>query len=356
MRKRKKINTRKIKNIILSLLTALLMYFFYFVFEQINETQLPTSDFPAQLYSNQTQDDLRSIFSKAMDEAKKSITLVIYGLSDPKIISTLRQKAEAGIDVMVVYDHEASKFAGKKLGERVKVIKRESKGLMHQKILIIDNIQTWIGSANMTAESLKMHGNLVLALHSPHVAELALAKVKQMASKVQDVVFLHQSFLLGNQKMELWYLPDDHSAVDRLLKIINEAKKTIRIAMFTWSREDLAQAVIAAHKRGVDVQVVLDQYCGKGASARVAKMLAHAHIPVFFNKGNALLHHKMLYVDSKLLVNGSANWTKAAFTKNDDCFIVLHDLTEEQKGKMEKLWKVIYAETVDLPESYQEAA
>ena len=83
-----------------------------------------------------------------------------------------------------------------------------------------------------------------------------------------------------------------------------------------------------------------------GASAKVAALLKKGGIPVKCNRGGNLLHHKFMYIDGKTLVNGSANWTKAAFEKNDDCFIILHDLTDTQREFMDKLWAVIDSETV----------
>jgi cardiolipin synthase A/B len=87
--------------------------------------------------------------------------------------------------------------------------------------------------------------------------------------------------------------------------------------------------------------VVIDHYSGKGASAKIAALLKKNNVPTSLSPGGALLHHKFLYIDGKTLVNGSANWTKAAFAQNDDCFLVIHDLTQEQHDQMEDLWSII---------------
>ncbi len=115
--------------------------------------------------------------------------------------------------------------------------------------------------------------------------------------------------------------------------------------MFTFTRQDFAQAIIQAAKRGVKTEVVIDHQSAKGASAKVVALLQKAGVSVSLSQGSALLHHKFLYIDGKVLENGSANWTKAAFTQNDDCFLILHELNDSQKQQMEKLWKVIKAES-----------
>jgi phosphatidylserine/phosphatidylglycerophosphate/cardiolipin synthase-like enzyme len=104
--------------------------------------------------------------------------------------------------------------------------------------------------------------------------------------------------------------------------------------------------VAKAHKRGVRVSVSLDRYAGKGAGAKVADYLKKNGVPVFFYQGPGLLHHKFMEIDDELLVNGSANWTKAAFDKNDDCFAILHNLTTKQQNQLNKLWDMIMADSL----------
>ena len=115
--------------------------------------------------------------------------------------------------------------------------------------------------------------------------------------------------------------------------------------MFTWTRTDLAKEVIAAADRGLTTEVVIDHYSGKGASRYIVELLKNSNVAVRLSRGGPLLHYKFLQIDNTTLVSGSANWTKAAFTQNDDCFIVIHNLTEEQNQKLNALWEVIWAET-----------
>jgi phosphatidylserine/phosphatidylglycerophosphate/cardiolipin synthase-like enzyme len=144
----------------------------------------------------------------------------------------------------------------------------------------------------------------------------------------------------------MWFLPDNSDAIGRIKSLIRSAKKTIRVAMFTWTRTDLAQEVINASKRGIDVKVAIDYSSSKGTSAKIAKLLKENNIPVYISRGGPLLHHKFLYIDSSTLVNGSANWTKRAFTENDDCFMVFNRLNSPQVKMMNKLWDNIESDGV----------
>lgn len=312
------------------------------------ETKTPIADKPIEFYSNQTQDNLTRSFINAIDEATHSIMLVVYSLTDPQIIEALKNKSLQGIDVKVVCDAKASPYIDSKLGSKVSTIRRFGPGLMHQKILVVDKCKTWIGSANMTTDSLRLHSNLVTALYSPTFANKVLAKANSLEIEGRTTPFSHETFQIGKQTVELWFLPDNPDAALKLKSLIKTAKKTLRIAMFTWTRQDLAKAVIAASKRGVDTEVVIDYYSGKGAGSKVIKLLKDNGISVGLSRGGALLHHKFLYIDDKILVNGSANWTKAAFTQNDDCFIVIQDLTEEQSEQMKNLWEILSSERTEI--------
>lgn len=299
---------------------------------------------PAQLYANQNQDDLHAVFLSGINEAKKSIHLTIFSLTDRRVIQALKKKSEEGVAVTIICDAKSCPDLSSRLGTKVKCHRRICPGIMHQKILVVDAEKSWIGSANLTSESLRIHGNLVQSVHSVPFSAALLEKADSLIQGKRGVPF-PQNFNIGGQKVELWFLPENRAALSRLLGLIQSAKKSVRIAMFTWTHWDLAKAVIDAKQRGIKVEVALDRQSSKGASQKIAKLFKQKSVPIRFSKGNALLHHKFIYIDDGILVNGSTNWTQAAFTKNDDCFMIFHDLTKQQRETMERLWEVITADS-----------
>jgi phosphatidylserine/phosphatidylglycerophosphate/cardiolipin synthase-like enzyme len=300
--------------------------------------KLPGSDSPVELYSNQTQDDLTELYRQAIASATESITLSIYGLTDETIIQALKAKCDAGISVHIVCDAKASKGISKRLPD-ASLVRRFGKGLMHQKILIVDQSRIWLGSANLTHSSLNLHGNLVLGMHHPALARALTQRTKSMDDEGAYTPLLHQMTRAGNQQLEIWVLPDDQKGAKRMIDLFRAAKKSIRVAMFT--RDDFTHELSAAAKRGVKVEAVIDRYQGRGASSKIVTLLEREGIPVSLSSGQGLLHHKFVYIDETILVNGSANWTKAAFQDNDDYFAVIYPLNPAQQQKMDRLWQVI---------------
>lgn len=318
---------------------------FYFNFET-SAPPVPLETAPTELYATESNHDLTQILATAINNAQESVLLMVFSLTDSTVLKALRNKAESGIPVRVITDAKTSPGVEDRLGPKVSLLKRYGEGLMHLKILVTDHKQVFLGSANMTSSSLKQYGNLVTAIDSPEMASIIEQKANVLQYDGSGTLLGEFDFDVGGQKIELWFLPDHKDAVYRIQKLIDNARNTIRIAMFTWTRRDLAQSIIAAKKRGVDVQVVIDSQSGKGASAHIVKLLKNNGIDARLSPAGPLLHHKFMYIDSTTLVNGSANWTRAAFKQNNDCFIVIENLSHSEIGLMDQVWAKIYEESL----------
>lgn len=295
--------------------------------------------------ANQARHDFRMAYCDAICRAKKSVTLVIFALSDKSLIEALSRKAREGVSVSVYCDRKASEGLALALGPSVTTTYVKSRGLMHQKILVVDDEEVWIGSANMTPESLRHHGNSIAAFHSAAVGAFVTNYAEAMRYGTLGQVSHAATFTVAGQQMEMYLLPDEGVALRRLLQVINSAKKTLRIAMFTWTHPELLEAVLAAHRRGVAVHVVMDYNSAQGASHKIYTVLQDAGVDISMNDNGVLLHHKTCVVDDKTLVLGSLNWTQAAFTQNNDCFIILHGITRAQKSVLDAMWDVVVAES-----------
>ncbi len=275
---------------------------------------LPTPDSPPRFYSTQTRDDLELSLSGAIKRANHSVHLAIYTLTDRKLLRALSDAAARGCTVHVAYDAKAGR---PKLSPAVHRLPRRLSGLMHRKILVIDSQEVWLGSANFTYESLRIHDNLICALNSaPLAADLIAAITGQKPTPPPR---------LYPDGIELWLLPEDKEALLRLTSLLDSAKSRIRVAMFTWTHPTLTAAVIRAHNRGVDTHISLDATSAHGASAPAYHQLLEAGVPITCSAGPGLLHHKLAQVDDTLVI-GSANWTRAAFTRNQDCFLIIPEI------------------------------
>lgn len=321
----KKILTRKQKTWVRGAVTLLLFLIFLLLNDEKITPQLQSGE-PPTLFC--TDDRLDLIYQQAIMEAQRSIVLFMYSLSDDKILHALNKKAKEGIEITVIHDPKTGDK--KRLSKKINNIPREMPGLMHRKILVVDEERVWLGSANFTSESLKVHDNLVTALICPALAE----------TLIEEKPGRH--YIIGGQRVDLWRTPEEgEESLQRLIELIDGARSTIRVAMFTWTHHALTQAVIRAHKRGVKVEIALDQVQAQGSGSKAYAALKRAKIPLFLSSGNKFLHHKFAWIDGEILVNGSANWTHSAFTRNADCFLILYELNEKQCALLHKVWQIL---------------
>ncbi|MFV0339053.1 MAG: phospholipase D-like domain-containing protein [Parachlamydiaceae bacterium] len=328
----------RIKKRFISFIVLLLCTFFY-SFESHQPAPLAVDGDVPLLYQIPGPDNIRDTLVESIRQANKSVSIVIYALKDRKLIKALNQKAEEGVKVLILCDHEASAGVEELLHKKIKLIPRAAQGLMHQKIVVIDAETIWIGSANFTHDSLTKHFNLVETIKCKEVASRILMQMGNMSHHGKIVGSFPIRFTLKKQASTLHFLPDNGEALGELKKMIGSAKKSVRVAMYTFTRQDLADCLVQAKKRGVDVEVAMDLSTSRNASKKIAALLKKEKIPLHFNSGQELLHHKFVWIDENYLAHGSANWTLAAFQQNDDCIMIHYGLTKDQKNVLQAVWR-----------------
>jgi len=103
---------------------------------------------------------------------------------------------------------------------------------------------------------------------------------------------------------------------DLIVEEIKSAKKSLRLAVFGFTNDRLRDALIVAHKKGVDVIVVTDD--GEFYKDDIV-VLKDAGVEVLNDENpNALMHHKFLVIDGAVVWSGSANYSYYAFYKNNE--------------------------------------
>jgi len=294
----------------------------------LQQPKLPHPDHPVVLAIGHKSSSLHRLTIKALRCATHSITGRMYACNDPYVLQELRRCSARHVHVLLEHD-ATSTPPNSFLTPPIHHLIAPKQGLMHQKLICIDDAYVWIGSANWTTSSLRLHDNLLIGLYCPDLITTLQAQ------------HLHSHFMAGTQRFEFWTLPEQNTVcLYRLLEVLRDAKSSIRVAMFALTHPRLVQALIQAHRKGVSVEVVLDAKMTHHVNAKAYHLLQEAGVPVFLSTDSTTLHHKLVWVDD-LLIEGSANWTKAAFSHNTECFIILHDLTPQQIRTLKRFWKTI---------------
>jgi phosphatidylserine/phosphatidylglycerophosphate/cardiolipin synthase-like enzyme len=109
-----------------------------------------------------------------------------------------------------------------------------------------------------------------------------------------------------------------------IVQALGEAKTSILAQAYSFTSAPIAKALIDAHKRGVQVQVILDksQRTEKYSSA---DFLANQGVPTMIDASHAIAHNKVMIIDSETIITGSFNFTKAAQEKNAENVLIIPD-------------------------------
>lgn len=122
------------------------------------------------------------------------------------------------------------------------------------------------------------------------------------------------------------YFTSDQPIEKHLIRWIDRETESIRIAMYSLMHGGISRAIQRAHKRGVDVEVLVDSYSVKSRSP--LKKMAALGIPVYvweppINNKKGRMHHKFCVFGNHTVWTGSLNFTREASSSNRENVVVM---------------------------------
>ncbi len=140
-------------------------------------------------------------------------------------------------------------------------------------------------------------------------------------------------------KNEVYFSPGSNCK-NRIIPLINNAKQTIDVCVFTISDDDISDAIYSAHKRKVKVRIITDNDKANDLGSDV-DYLSKKGLSIIKDISTNHMHHKFALIDSIFLINGSFNWTRSASKYNNENITILTDpeLTIQFSEKFEDLWR-----------------
>lgn len=102
------------------------------------------------------------------------------------------------------------------------------------------------------------------------------------------------------------------------------AKREVLVQAYSFTSPPIAQALVSAKRRGVDVRVILDK-SQRTEKYSGADFLAHGGVPVLIDAKHAIAHNKVMVIDGVKVITGSFNFTKSAQERNAENLLVLGD-------------------------------
>lgn len=150
-------------------------------------------------------------------------------------------------------------------------------------------------------------------------------------------------FFLTLQANEiLYFMPhESKQALAHLISLIHGAKENINISIYSFTNKEIAKALKKSAARGVAINIIYDKSSNyKNPKSTIGYLSKYQNIHACFLEGrlsssqkyNGLMHQKMAIIDRSVLILGSANWSKSAFSNNYETLFMTSNPQSIQKA------------------------
>jgi len=118
------------------------------------------------------------------------------------------------------------------------------------------------------------------------------------------------------------YFSPRGGCTEAVVRELNAARQTVLVQAYSFTSAPIASALVAASRRGVRVEAVLDK-SNKTGKYSEADFLLNGRIPTYIDDKHAIAHNKVMIIDGETVLTGSFNFTKAAEESNAENLLIL---------------------------------
>lgn len=258
-----------------------------------------------------------------INNAKTSINLTMYELTDTTAENDLAAAAARGVTVKVILDvnREESKNQAAFTflqGHQVHVVWAPTTyAATHQKTLTVDGTTAAIMSGNLTSQYYSTSRDF--AVLDTNLIDIAAI------TKVFNADFAGTAITPTDGDNLVWSPTDAES---KLLALINSATSTLAVENEEMADTDITNALVAAANRGVAVQVTMTANSAYD-SAFNQLVAAGAKIHLYAQTAPLYIHAKVIDVDAALSSHrdyvGSINFSDYSLNKNRELGFISSD-------------------------------
>jgi PLD-like domain len=303
----------------------------------------------------------------AIESAQSSIDFAIYGMrAQTHIISALVAAQSRGVVVRGVVDSENADCSAFGYSDTPTLIGSLAPGsvhcdigsgysyIMHNKFFVLDRQKVWTGSTNLSDTELggEYNSDVTVLLTSYKLADIYRGEFEEMygaglfhkrkSDNTQHV--LGGAHFTDGTIVKSYFSPTDHAGANAVIPLIDAATTTLDVAMFYFTSQEIADAIVVARSRGVAVRMILDAGGAANAYSKHARLCA-AGIPVKTENWGGKSHSKWAVADAGLagaaaVVFGSMNWTGAGDDDNDEntLYVKNDGLAAPFRAEFERQW------------------
>ena len=305
-------------------------------------TTIPISDSWWQVYFtepdtiNSSENPVGSIMEKLIErinQAENSIHIASFEFDLKPVAEALIAAEQRAVEVLWITDDENGIEADamesrlfplmKKGGVEIKGDNRSA--LMHNKFWIFDGKTVWTGATNITENGIFKNNNNVIVIESQALARIFEREFAEMwdghFGPTSPSTVSSQSVTIEETPIQVLFASEDE-VMQQLIPIIEEAQQNIRFMAFSFTDDELGNAIVERAQSGVDVKGIFETRGSETESSEMERLYC-AKVPVLQDGNPSTFHHKVFVIDDEIVITGSLNFSKNADESNDENVVIL---------------------------------
>jgi phosphatidylserine/phosphatidylglycerophosphate/cardiolipin synthase-like enzyme len=230
----------------------------------------------------------------------------------------------------------------------VPIVGDEQDGLMHNKFMVIDKSEVWLGSMNFTDSGAYEDNN--------HLIRIRSTKMAENFTKEFDEMFLENSFgenarretphptlTIDSTRVDTFFSPDD-GVLSQLATVLSSAEESILFLAFSFTSNDLGDIVREKDQSAVSVLGVMDEEQIASNQGTEFDPFRQAGLNIRVDGIEGQMHHKVFIIDESIVVLGSYNFSQSAETRNDENLLIIYNeaIAQQFMLEFERIWEVAH--------------
>jgi phosphatidylserine/phosphatidylglycerophosphate/cardiolipin synthase-like enzyme len=304
---------------------------------------------PVSLLAPQATGGADGPLVEAIDAARLSVDVAAYSLSLNSIRNALLRAHERGATVRVVMETGNMDRSDPQIliEAGIPILGDNTDGLMHNKFVVIDRREVWLGSMNFTDSGTYDDNNNLMRILSVEMAENFTKEFEEM--------FLQRAFgeavipetphplvTIGETEIHVFFSPDD-GVINALVPLLNSAEESIHFLAFSFTANELGDIVRAKAEAGLTVAGVMDEEQVSSNQGTEYDPFQQAELDVLIDGNAGQMHHKVFIIDGEIVVLGSYNFSRSAEERNDENLLIIHneDIAQQFMQEFQRVWDQI---------------
>jgi phosphatidylserine/phosphatidylglycerophosphate/cardiolipin synthase-like enzyme len=305
---------------------------------------------PANPFSSQGTGGVDGPLVEAIDSARLSIDVAAYSLTLNSVRNALLNAHDRGVTVRLVMEstNMDTSDVERLLEAGIPIIGDREDGLMHNKFMVIDKSEVWLGSMNFTDSGTYDDNNHLIRIFSTDMAENYAKEFEEMFTDDRFGENIapetpHPSLTLNGTRVDTFFSPDDGVA-GHIASLLRDAEESIFFLAFSFTSNEFGEIVRGQAEAGLSVQGVMDDEQISSNQGTEFDPFRQMGLDVRIDGNDGQMHHKVFIVDESVVVLGSYNFSRAAEERNDENILIIYNeaIAEQFMMEFQRVWRLAH--------------